>query len=91
MGPGENARKGCTPKHTKLKDLQGRQVHDTLRATTFADYYEQKHWAIEQEDREGISEEPIRPTNTEAEASEITTGTRRSNNKTEKQQSTGTR
>ena len=62
-----------TPKHTKLKDLQGRQVHDRLRATTFADYNEQKHWAIEQEDRENISEEPIWPTNEEVETSEITT------------------
>ena len=36
-------KKGYTPKHTKLKYLQGRQVHDRLRATTFADYYEQTH------------------------------------------------
>ena len=53
--------------------MQGRQVHDRLRATTFADYYEQKHWAIEREDREDISEEPIWPTNAEVETSEITT------------------
>ena len=52
--------------------MQGRQVHDRHRATTFADYYEQKHWAIEQEDREDTSEEPIWPTNT-VETSEITT------------------
>ena len=71
--PVKMQKKGYTPKHTKLKDLQGRQVHDRLRATTFADYYEQKHWAIEQEDREDISEEPIWPTNTEVETSEITT------------------
>ena len=30
--------KGYTPKHTKLKNEQGRQVHDRLRAKTFADY-----------------------------------------------------
>ena len=66
-------KKGHTPKHTKLKDLQGRQVYDRLRATTFAYYYEQKHWAIEQEDREDISEEPIWPTNTKVETVEITT------------------
>ena len=65
-------KKGYTPKHTKLKDLQGRQVHDRLRATTFADYYEHKHWAIEQEDREDITEEPIWPTNAEVETGEIT-------------------
>ena len=47
-------KKGYTPKHTKLKDLQGRQVHDRLRVTTFADYYEQKHWAIERGDGEYI-------------------------------------
>ena len=64
-------KKGYTPKHTKLKDLQGRPVHDRPRATTFADYYEQKHWAIEQEDREDRSEEPIWLTNTEVETSEI--------------------
>ena len=63
-------KKGYTPKHAKFKDLQGRQVHDRLRATTFANYYGQKHCAIEQED---ISEEPIWPTNTEVETSEITT------------------
>ena len=45
-------KKGYAPKHTKLKDMQGRQVHDRLRANTFADYYEQKHWAIEPEARE---------------------------------------
>ena len=50
--------KGYTPKHTKLKDLQGRQVYDRLRATTFADYYEHKQWAIEEKDREYITEEP---------------------------------
>ena len=53
MGAGKNAQ-GYTPKHTKLKDMQGRQVHDRLRATTFAYHYEQKHWAIEQEEREDI-------------------------------------
>ena len=53
--------------------MQGRQVHDRLGATTFADYYEQKHWAIEQEERENISEEPVMPTNMEVEISEITT------------------
>ena len=53
--------------------MQGRQVHDRLRATTFADYYEQKHWAIEPEEREDISEEPILPTNMEVETGEITT------------------
>ena len=55
--------------------MQDRQVHDRLRATTFADYYEQKLWAIEQEEREDISGEPIRPTNMEVEISEITAGT----------------
>ena len=74
MGPGRNAQ-GYTPKHTKLKDMQGRQVHDRLRAATFADYCGQKHWAIEQEEREDISEEPIMPTNMEVEVNEITTGT----------------
>ena len=71
--PVKMRKKGYTPKHTKLKDMQGRQVHDRLRATTFADYYEQKHWAIEPEEREDISEEPILPTNMEVETGEITT------------------
>ena len=35
-------------------------------------YYEQKHWAIEPEEREDISEEPILPTNMEVETGEIT-------------------
>ena len=65
-------KKGYTPKHTKLKDVQGRQVHDRLRVITFADYYEQKHWAIEPEEREDISEEPILPTNMEVETGETT-------------------
>ena len=42
-------KKGYTPKHIKLKDEQGRQVHDRPRAKTFADYYERKHWAIDQD------------------------------------------
>ena len=54
-------KKGYTPKRAMLKYMQGRQVHDRLRATTFADHYEQTHWAIEQEERENMSEEPIRP------------------------------
>ena len=83
-------KKGHTPKHTKLRDLQGREVHDRLRATTFADYYEQKHWAIEQEDREDISEEPIWPTNT-VETSEITTKELDEAIKQRKNNSTGTR
>ena len=66
-------KKGYTPKHTKLKDMQGRQVHDRLRATTLADYYEQKHWATEPEERKDISEEPIMPTSMEVETGEITT------------------
>ena len=33
-------KKSYTPKHAKLKYMQGRQVHDRLRATTLADYYE---------------------------------------------------
>ena len=66
-------KKGYTPKHTKLNNMQGRQVHDRLRATTFADYYEQKHRAIELEERECISEEPILPTNMGVETGEITT------------------
>ena len=65
-------KKRYTPKHTKLKDSQGRQVHDRLRATTFADYSEQKHWATEQDIIKYIFEEPIWPTNT-VETSEITT------------------
>ena len=63
--------KAHTPKHTKLKDEQGRQVHDRLRAKTFADYYEHKHWAIDQDEREYISEESILPMSTEVEAGEI--------------------
>ena len=51
--------KGYTPKHTKLKGEQGRQVHGRPRAKTFADYYEHKHWAIDQDGREYISEKPI--------------------------------
>ena len=66
-------KKGYTPNHTKLKDEQGRQVHDRLRAKTFADYYERKHWAIDQDERENISEEPILPVNMEVEAGEIIT------------------
>ena len=57
-------KKGYTPKHTKLRDEQGRQVHDRLRAKTSADYYENKHWAIDRDERENICEEPILPINT---------------------------
>ena len=57
-------KKGYTPEHTKLKDEQGRHVHDRLRAKTFADYYENKHWAIDHDEREDICEEPVLPMNT---------------------------
>ena len=72
-------KKGYTPKHTKPKDHRGRQVHDRLRAKTFADYYEHKHWAIEPDVREDISEETILPTNMEVETGEITARTGRGN------------
>ena len=64
-------KKEYTSKHTKLKDEQGRQVHDRLRAKTFADYYEHKHWAIDQDEREYISEEPILLVNMEVGTGEI--------------------
>ena len=71
MGPGHNAEKGHTPNHTKLKDEQGRRVRDRLRAKTFADYDERKPWAIDQEEREDISEEPVLPVNMEVDIGEI--------------------
>ena len=52
-------KKGYTPNHTKLKYEQGRQVHDRFRAKAFAYFYEHKHWAIDQEEKEHISDEPI--------------------------------
>ena len=64
-------KKGYTPKHTKLKDDRGRQVHDRLRATTFADYHERKHWATDQDEREDSSEEMILPINMEVVTGEI--------------------
>ena len=43
-------RKGYTPKRTKLK-RQGQQVHDRMRAETFAYYYGYEHWAEDIVDR----------------------------------------
>ena len=64
-------KKGYTPKHTKLKDEHGRQVQDRLIAKTLADYYGNKHWAIDQDERADMCEEPILPTNTEVETGDI--------------------
>ena len=44
-------KKGYTPKQTKLKNRQGQQVHDRMRAETYADYYEYEHWAEDIVDR----------------------------------------
>ena len=50
-GPVKPQRNGYTPRHTKLKNRQGQQVHDRMRAEIFADCYEHEHWAGDQEER----------------------------------------
>ena len=64
-------KKGYTPKHTKLKNRQGQQVHDRMRAETFADYYEYEHWAEDIVDRPEITDTPIHPLNEEVETGDI--------------------
>ena len=65
-------KKGYTPKHTKLKDLDGNQVHDRLRAETFAEYYEKQHWAETNEIRPDIEQNNIFAINNEINTGEIT-------------------
>ena len=64
-------KKGYTPKHTKLKNIHGQQVHDRMRAETFADYYEYEHWAEDMVDRPEITDTPIHPVNEEVETGDI--------------------
>ena len=58
-------KKGYTPKHTKLKNIQGQQVHDRMRAETFADYHEHEHWAEDMVDRPETTDTPIHLVNEE--------------------------
>ena len=44
-------KKGYTPRHTKLKNRQGQEVYDRMRAETLADYHGHEHWAEDREDR----------------------------------------
>ena len=64
-------KKGYTPRHTKLKNRQGQQVHDRMRAETFADYYEHEHWAEDREDRSEVADTPIHLVNEEVSTDEI--------------------
>ena len=63
--------KGYTPRHTKLNNRQGQQVHDIMRAETFADYYEHEHWAEDREDRPEATDTPIHLVNEEVNTGEI--------------------
>ena len=63
--------KRYTPRHTKLKNRQGQQVHDRMRAETFADYYEHEHWAEDREDRPEVTDAPTHPVNEEVNTGEI--------------------
>ena len=64
-------KKGHTPKCTKLKNRQGQQVHDRMRAETFADYYEYEHWAENMVDRPDTTDTPIHPVNEGVETGDI--------------------
>ena len=48
--PVKRMRKGYIPKHTKIRNRRGEIVNDRIRAETFADYYENEHWAINNND-----------------------------------------
>ena len=56
-------KKGYTPRHTKLQHRQGQQVHDRMRAETFADDYEHEHWVEDREDRPEVTDTPIHHVN----------------------------
>ena len=49
--PVKYEKRGCIPRHTKIVNIRGQQVHDRLRAETFAEYYEHIHWAEDHEDK----------------------------------------
>ena len=63
--------KRYTPRHTKLNNRHGQQVHDRMRAETFADYYEHEHWVEDREDRPEVIDTPIHPVNEEVNTGEI--------------------
>ena len=69
--PANVQKKGYTPKHTTFKNRQGQQVHDRMRAETFAYYYEYEHWVEDVVDRPEITGTPIHPVNEEVEPGDI--------------------
>ena len=58
----KRARMGFIPGHTKLRNQRGKIVNDRLRADTFAEYYEEIHWApndIQNDPGHEVRQEPI--------------------------------
>ena len=56
---------GFVPGHTKITNQRGKIVNDRLRADTFAEYYEEVHWARNNNENDPdleVKQEPIHPT-----------------------------
>ena len=61
----KRARIGFIPTHTRITNQRGEIVNDRLRAETFAKYYEEVHWAKNNNDNKPdleVKQEPIYPT-----------------------------
>ena len=66
---------GFIPGHTKLRNQRGKIVNDRLRADTFAEYYEEVHWApndTQNDPEHGVKHEPIYTTCNDINTDQIT-------------------
>ena len=65
---------GFIPTHTRITNQRGEIVNDRLRADTFAKYYEEVHWARNNNDNDPeqeVKQEPIYPTCNDINADQI--------------------
>ena len=71
----KRARIGFIPTHTRITNQRGKTVNDRLRADTFAKYYEEVHWAKNNNDNDPdleVKQEPIYPTCNDINTDQIT-------------------
>ena len=72
----KRARMGFIPGHTQLRNHRGEIVNDRSRADTFAEYYEEVHWALDNTQNNpdfDVKQEPIYTTCNDINTDEITT------------------
>ena len=71
----KRATMGFIPGHTKVRNPRGEIVNERFRADTFAEYYEEIHWApndIENDPGHEVKQEPIYTTCNDINAAQIT-------------------